>query len=424
MAETASTADGPVTPRGLGRSYGDAAIGAEGGVVVLSERLDRFIDFDESSGTLIAEGGVSFRRILECFTRRGWFLPVTPGTQFVTLGGAIACDVHGKNHHADGSIGRFIDWVDLLLPSGETARCSRHDDPDLFRATVGGMGLTGIIVAAAIRLMPVPSAFVKTQTAKAKDLDGTLDLFEQRFNEHRYSVAWIDGLARGRRLGRGVLMGGDHATEPDLQLMAKPAQRADRFRIPELRQRPVPFDFPSFTLNPLTVAMFNAAYSITRRSGVALEPLRQFFYPLDAVHGWNRVYGKRGFQQYQFVIPFEAGRDGLRELMGRLAASKRASFLTVLKTLGEQGEGYLSFPRPGWTLTLDLPSAPGLTELLRSLDERVIELGGRRYLAKDASLTRESFERMYPDLDAFRSVRERVDPNRRLDSALARRLGL
>lgn len=403
---------GGVVSRGLGRAYGDAALN-EGGAVVSHLRLDRVLGFDEETGEVECEGGVVLGDLADVFLPRGWFLPVVPGTRHVTVGGAIAADVHGKNHHRDGTFGRFVREVRLMTPGRGLLACSREHEGDAFRATLGGMGLTGAIVSARLALMRVASASVVVDSLPMRDLDATLARFAETDAGHRYSVAWIDALAKGRSLGRGVLMQGDHAPAG-----AAPS-RAGRRRPPR-----VPFDLPGATLNRVTVGAFNRLYRATHgaRTGV-VEPLETFFWPLDAVGDWNRVYGRRGFVQYQLVVP--PGRaDALATVLRRAAESGRASFLAVLKRFGPAGEGLLSFPMAGWTLSLDFPVAAGLAEMLREMDRTVADAGGRVYLAKDAMLDAPTFARMYPAADAFRAVRRALDPEGVLTSSLARRVGL
>lgn len=404
--------EGGVVSRGLGRAYGDAALNA-GGAVVSHLRLNRILGFDEATGVVEAEGGVTLGDLADVFLPRGWFLPVVPGTRHVTVGGAIAADVHGKNHHRDGTFGRFVDEIRLITPGRGPLACSRETEGDAFRATLGGMGLTGAIVSAKLRLMRVASSSVTVDSLPVRDLDDALARFGETDSGHRYSVAWIDALAKGRNLGRGVLMQGDH-TPAD----AAPP-RSKRRTLPR-----VPFDLPGPTLNRVTVGAFNRLYRATHgaRTG-AIEPLESFFWPLDAVGDWNRVYGRRGFVQYQLVVPPERG-DALAAVLRRAAESGRASFLAVLKRFGPAGEGILSFPMAGWTLSLDFPVAAGLAEMLREMDRIVADAGGRVYLAKDAMLDAETFARMYPAAEAFRAIRRTLDPDGVLTSSLARRVDL
>jgi FAD/FMN-containing dehydrogenase len=419
VAETlAAKAVSTYIARGLGRSYGDAALNRDGGVIV-HDRLDRMLAFDPASGELTCEGGVSFADIVRWGLPRGWFPPVTPGTKFVTVGGAIAADVHGKNHHRDGTLATFVRDLTLLTADGEVLRCSPAERPDVFWATVGGMGLTGMILDARVRLRPVGSGWMRVDYRKARDLDETLGVFAASDAGSPYSVAWIDCLARGRAMGRAVIMHGDHAAADDVRAAGHP---------PIVRRGgglTVPWDVPGALLNPLTVRLFNTAYYASHRevSG-RLVDVDRFFYPLDGVGHWNRLYGRAGFVQYQAVLPGADGARGLIALLERLSGSGRPSFLAVLKRLGPANRGMLSFPRDGYTLALDLPVRAGLLDFLRALDRIVLDRGGRIYLAKDATATPEAIRAMYPRLDEFRAVKARLDPRGVLSSSLARRLHL
>lgn len=416
-ATLADAAAPTIISRGLGRSYGDASLNER---VILHERLNRFLAFDPASGVLECEAGVSYAELIGAFLARGYFPPVTPGTKFVTLGGAVAADVHGKNHHVDGSIANFVEELTLVTSDGRAMVCSRSENAEVFWATIGGMGLTGAILSLKIRLRPVPSAFVNVDYRRAANLDRALELIAGEHSRRTYSVAWIDCLSRGASMGRSVLMGGEHAPAEDLPA----AVRGRALEAPRRKSTSVPFFFPGFVLNSGSCRAFNAVYYGAHRDGRKVVDFDSFFYPLDHVRHWNRIYGKRGFQQYQFVIPPEAGRAGLIEIMERLTKSRRASFLAVLKTMGAESGGLLSFPKPGWTLALDLPNSAGLSPFLQDMDKVVLRHGGRRYLAKDACLLREDFEAMYPRLAEFKAIKARLDRGGRLSSALARRLGL
>jgi decaprenylphospho-beta-D-ribofuranose 2-oxidase len=403
--------------RGLGRSYGDAALNSEG-AGILHTRLNRFLAFDELNRVLECEAGVSFAEILQYLLPRGFFLPVTPGTKFVTVGGAIAADIHGKNHHRDGSIAGFVLDLRLLLPSGEILTCSPSANSEIYWATIGGMGLTGIIVSARLRLRSVESAYVRVDYQKTHNLGESLDAMAQSDAQYEYSVAWIDCLARGEWLGRSILIRGNHACLSEISGSAVspfPPPRAPKFG--------VPFGLPWGALNRFTVGAFNSLYfSRHKEARNQLVGFEKFFYPLDSIANWNRLYGKAGFVQYQFVLPEQGGREGLRAVLGHLAASRRASFLAVLKRMGEADAGLLSFPMKGYTLALDIPVTGDLPAFLHRLDERVLDYGGRIYLAKDAVLKPETFAASYPRLDQFRSIKQRLDPKARLSSSLARRL--
>ncbi len=395
--------------RGAGRSYGDAAQNGDGRVL-LTTRLDRLLAFDEAAGELVAEPGVTFADLLDVFLPRGFLAPVTPGTAFATLGGGVAADVHGKNHESAGSLGRHIRWLDLLLPSGELVRISPTERPDLFAATVGGMGLTGIVLAVCLRLQRVPSNAVVLREERISGLDAFLDRLATEGPRAGFSVGWIDALATGSALGRGILE------------LAEPAAQGVDAKPP--RQRSVPIDFPGLALSSWSVRAFNEVYwrRVPLAGRTRTVGFRQFLYPLDAVSGWNRIYGKRGFRQLQCVVPKAEGAAALRRLLETTSRAGRASFLAVLKAMGEEGFGHLSFPMPGYTLALDIPERPGTAELMRELETITLDHGGRIYLAKDSCLTPEGFARMYPRLDEFRRVLEEVDPEARLSSDLARRL--
>jgi decaprenylphospho-beta-D-ribofuranose 2-oxidase len=413
--------DRSLIARGLGASYGDAAMNSAGGTVLM-ERFNRFLGFDATTGVLSCEAGVTIEELLRHLLPRGFFPPVSPGTKFVTLGGCLACDVHGKNHHQSGAIARHVLDFRLLTARGEQVRCSREERPDLFWATLGGMGLTGIITELRLQLARVETPYVLVDYDRAADLDGALRLFEDDAR-YTHSVAWLDCLARGRHLGRSVLMRGNPLGESD---------RASR-RLPEdnwssPRRVAVPVDLPAGLLNPVTVRAFNALFHrrfFARSRGVAVH-YERYFYPLDRLRQWNRLYGKRGFVQYQCLLPYAGGREALVGILEAVARNGRASFLSVLKRFGDGEPGQLlSFPRPGYTLTLDIPrrSADDF-RLLDGLDDLVLRCGGRVYLAKDARLSPQAFRAMYPETAAWLEVKRRIDPENRFQSDLAARLGL
>jgi decaprenylphospho-beta-D-ribofuranose 2-oxidase len=405
-------------PRGLGRAYGDAALNSEQGVLLM-ERLDRYLDFDKETGLLRCEGGVALADIIATFLPRGWFLPVTPGTKFCTVGACVACDVHGKNHHHDGSLGNFVRSLTLLLPGGETVCCSREQNSELFYATIGGMGLTGIILEVELQLRRVETAWIVVDYVRTRDLDDTLNTFHERDANYLYSVAWLDCVAQGRGFGRGVLMFGRHAVTDDLP----PARRPNPFVIPRKRDKSVPFDLPEFVLNPLSLQAFNNLYYATHpaREGILVD-YNTYFYPLDSILQWNRAYGKRGFVQWQCVLPYENGVKSLDDILRTAQQRRTYPFLSVLKRMGESSGGMLSFPMPGYTIALDFPVRRGLFEVLNELDAIVLDAGGRLYLAKDARMSAETFHATYPLLPRWREVKARVDPKGLLQSDLARRL--
>jgi decaprenylphospho-beta-D-ribofuranose 2-oxidase len=407
-------------PRGLGRAYGDAALNSEGGVILM-ERLDRFLAFDEATGVVRCEAGVSLAELIATFLPRGWFLPVTPGTKFCTIGACVACDVHGKNHHHDGSIGNFVQAVTLLLPSGETVRCSREENAELFYATIGGMGLTGITLEVELQLKRVNTAWIVVDYVRTRDLDETLRTFHERDEHYLYSVAWMDCVAQAKGFGRGVLMFGKHAEADHLPA----ARRQHPFTIPRKRDKTLPIDLPDFALNPLSLKALNNLYYAfhPRREGVLVD-YNTFFYPLDSILQWNRAYGKRGFVQWQCVLPYERGIENLTRILETVQRQRTYPFLSVLKRMGKSSGGILSFPMPGYTIALDFPVRNGLFEVLNALDRIVIDAGGRLYLAKDARMSPETFHASYPQLPRWQAVKARVDPKGLLQSDLARRLRL
>ncbi|MFH9889395.1 FAD-binding protein [Streptomyces luteogriseus] len=406
-------------PRGLGRAYGDAAQNAGGSVLDMTA-LDRMHAIDADGGTVLCDAGVSLHRLMEVLLPLGWFVPVTPGTRYVTVGGAIGADIHGKNHHVSGSFARHVLALELLTADGEI-RTVIPGTP-LFDATAGGMGLTGVILTATIRLQPVETSLMSVDTERATDLDDLMARLAATDHRYRYSVAWIDLLARGAATGRAVLTRGDHAP-----LDALPARlRRDplAFRTPRLPATPE--ILPEGLLSRTTVGLFNELWyrKAPRARTGRLQRISGFFHPLDGVPHWNRVYGRGGFVQYQFVVG-HGREDALRRIVRRISEHRCPSFLAVLKRFGEADPGWLSFPVPGWTLALDIPAGlPGLGAFLDELDEEVAAAGGRVYLAKDARLRPELLAAMYPRLDDFRELRAELDPHGVFVSDLARRLSL
>jgi FAD/FMN-containing dehydrogenase len=401
----------PLVARGFGRAYGDAAMPhAPGGLVVESTRADRIRSFDPATGRLHCEAGLSLAEILRVFVPRGWFPPVTPGTKFVTVGACVACDVHGKNHHRDGSFGAFVERLGLRTADGRLVECGPDRERELFLATVGGMGLTGLILDVTLRLKRIESPWMVLETQGMPGLDAMLEGLRLSAAHWPYTVGWIDCLARGADVGRGILMRGRHAT----QVEAGPR------RAPSSRHVEVPFDAPEWLLNPLFMRWFNRLYAWSHGTALRRRIVSHdaFFYPLDAVGHWNRLYGRRGLLQYQCVLPRAAGPRPVAMLLERLAAAGAASFLAVIKDCGPASDAYLSFPMEGTTLALDLPNRGAVTEaLIHDLNATVVEHGGRIYLAKDAVTRPEDFARMVPRLSEWRAVRDRWDPARRFRSA-------
>jgi decaprenylphospho-beta-D-ribofuranose 2-oxidase len=400
-----------VIARGAGRAYGDAAVNA-GGAGILSERLDRILAFDAATGEIVAEPGVTIRDLVAAFVPHGFMPPAPPGTAFATLGGAIAADVHGKNHDRHGSFGEHVAWLELLTADGATRRISPDEDAALFAATIGGMGLTGMIRRIAFRMLGGAAPAVRVRERRVRDLDEHLRLLFEARDTACFSVGWVDALARGSDVGRGILETAEFA--PDAAAPAPPRRRA------------VPLDFPGFALNPLSIRVFNFLYARRVPAGgrEVVRRLDTFLFPLDAIHDWNRIYGKRGFYQFQCVVPDAEAPRAIRVMLETVAKAGRASFLAVLKTLGGEGQGMLSFPIRGVTLALDFPRVAGIEATIATLNREARDSGGRVYLAKDALLAADDFRAMYPRHDEFEDVLQRVDPDGVFTSSQARRLGL
>ncbi len=395
--------------RGMGRSYGDSSLAS---TQLHTRRLDQFLDFDDNSGMLRCGAGISLEDILKHFVPRGWFLPITPGTKFITVGGAIASDVHGKNHHCEGSFADHVSSFRLALADGQVVACSAEQTPELFQATCGGMGLTGIILDASFRLKPIRSSDINQTTIKAERLEEVIELFAQ-YDSSSYSVAWIDCLASGDKLGRSLLTVGEHAEQGELRA-GKPAALS------------IPVDLPGMLLNRFSIQAFNTLYynRIRGKKTTATIHYEPFFYPLDGIHQWNRMYGKNGFTQYQFVLPREAGLQGMRAVLERISESKRGSFLAVLKAFGKANHNYLSFPMEGYTLALDFKIDRGLFPLLEELDKIVLDYGGRIYLSKDVRMSEQTFKLSYPDWREFEKVRQQYGADTVFKSLQSERLGI
>jgi decaprenylphospho-beta-D-ribofuranose 2-oxidase len=408
-------ARGPVIARGLGRSYGDAAQ-VSGGVVIDNGALTGIGEIG-ADGLVEVGAGDSYDGLLAACVPQGWFVPVTPGTRQVSFGGAIAADVHGKNHHVDGALGAHVTSLRLVTPSGAVT-VGPNDDPDLFWATVGGMGLTGVVTRLTLRLIPIETDRVLVDTERYPDLDAVMAAMTEGDERYRYSVAWVDCMTRGAHLGRAILTRGVHARADQVESPALSAPRGARLA--------VPLDAPSGLLNVLTVRAFNELWyrSAPRHEVAEPQAISSFFHPLDGVRDWNRLYGRRGFVQYQFCVP-DSAAGTVRAAIERLSGARVPGFLAVLKRFGPGDPGPLSFPAPGWTLALDLPVGPArLPGVLDALDELVLDAGGRIYFAKDSRMDPSDVASMYPRLGEFLAVKARVDPDARLTSDLARRLGL
>ena len=394
---------------GNGRSYGDSALSKN---IVKVKPYNYFLNFDKESGLLHVQAGVLLSEIIDTFVPRGWFLKITPGTKLITIGGAIASDVHGKNHHVEGCFSESLEMFRLMLPDGEVVECSKRENPELFRATCGGMGLTGVILDARIRLKKINSKYIDQTTIKTRNLKETFEAFEKHKGKH-YSVAWIDCLAKGDELGKCLLMLGDFCADGKLDYHTK-------------KKLNVPFNFPSLALNTASVKVFNWLYyrKVSERSSKQKVDIDTFFYPLDAIDNWNRIYGKNGFTQYQFVLPLKASFDGLKEILGTISESGKGSFLAVLKLHGHANDNYLSFPMEGYSLALDFKIEKGLFELLDKLDGIILKHGGRIYLTKDVRVSKEVFEKGYPQINKFRALREKYKMNEKFNSLQSLRVGI
>lgn len=387
-----------VLPYGLGRSYGDSCLN-DNNILIETASLNKFISFDKTTGILHCEAGVSLAEILDEFVPKGWFLPVTPGTKFVTVGGAIANDVHGKNHHKKGTFGNHVKQFTLLRSDGKTYTCSPNENAELFNATIGGLGLTGLIADVHFQMVPVDGPFFDNQSIKFNNVDEFFVISEDSEDSYEFTVAWIDCIATGNNLGRGHFYRANHSKKKSKSRSAKALLT-------------IPFNAPEFVLNPFSIKIFNTVYYNKQfkkkvDAAVHYEP---YFYPLDIVHDWNKLYGKRGFLQYQLVVPLDNGKMAIKEILARVAASGTASFLAVLKKFGDsKSPGLMSFPREGYTLTLDFAMRGEKTlALLQLLDDVVMKSGGALYPAKDARMSAEVFQKGFPHWELFSHY---IDPN-------------
>jgi len=405
-----------IIARGNGRCYGDASLAKH---TISTLKYDKVLSFDTETGIFECQAGLTLDKILEVIVPKGWFLPVTPGTKFITVGGAIASDVHGKNHHVDGCFSHHVLDMDVVLSNGETITCSPHLNTDLFWATCGGMGLTGIITRARFDLKKIESSYIKQKQIKANNLEELIELFE-KYRHYTYSVAWIDCLQKGKHFGRSILMLGEHATLADLDENKK----KNPLKLPSKTQITFPFNLPSFVLNQFTIKAFNFLFygkNLSREINniISYEP---FFYPLDAILHWNRGYGKPGFVQYQFVLSLES-KQGLIEILNKISDKGLGSFLAVLKIFGKQDD-LISFPKEGYTLALDFPVRKGLFEFLDELDKVVLNYGGRIYLSKDARMKSEIFWNGYSNAHKFLDIVKKYNPNFKFNSIQADRLSI
>lgn len=408
-----------VIPRGLGRSYGDASLN-DIGVVSESLLMNRFISFDEETGVLRCEAGVTYKDLLDTFVIRGWFPAVTPGTKYVTMGGAIASDVHGKNHHNVGSFSSYVISFKILLASGEILDCSRSEHSDLFWATVGGMGLTGFILEAEIQMKKITSPYLTNRSIKLKNMDELFDKLEEFDKDYHYSVAWMDIVASGSKYGRNVLLLGNHeegSALPD-KLKLRSAKKYIEKKIS------VPFEVPFTTLNKVSITLFNSAFYMAAKNKIEFVHYDKYFYPLDFILNWNHIYSKSGLIQYQLNVPEDKGKEAIDKVLKKVVAFGGGSFLAVLKKMGDQ-DGILSFPFKGYTLSMDFPVKKGVIAMCKELDRIVLEYGGRNYLTKDSIMDEKTFKQMYIGLwEKWMVTKTKYDPENKFTSNMARRLGL
>jgi FAD/FMN-containing dehydrogenase len=406
--------ESPAIVRGAGRSYGDSALADS---VISSRYLDNFVSFDEKSGILKCGAGLTIDQILTVIVPKGWFLPVVPGTKFVSVGGAIASDIHGKNHHCDGCFSEHLKSIKLLTAQGEVISCSKTRNKKYFYATCGGMGLTGIVVEASLQLKKITSPLISQRSIRTVNLEESLEQLENHEN-NLYSVAWLDCIAKGEQTGRSVIFLGNHIETENNKASELTAES-------KLLKLDTPFNSPAFMLNRWSIGLFNSAYyKLKGKESNRNIHCDSYFFPLDRINNWNRLYGSHGFLQYQFVIPTETAKIGIGEVMNQVTASGKGSFLSVLKKFGAANKNYLSFPTDGYTLALDFKFEKSLLPLLNKLDEIILHHGGRLYLAKDARMSEHTFKQGYTHWDKFLSVKNELDPDGVFSSLQSKRLGL
>ena len=401
-------------PRGNGRCYGDASLAV---TTISTLHYKRILSFDIANGVFECQSGLTLDKILDVIVPKGWFLPVTPGTKFITVGGAVGSDVHGKNHHVDGSFSNHIIDMDVMVADGSVITCSPTQNRDLFEATCGGMGLTGMITRIKFGLKKIETSYVRQKQVKAENLEELIALFAQ-YKDYTYSMAWIDWLTKGEHFGRGILIVGEHAAEHELD----EKQKKKKLDVHGKMKITFPFNLPSWVLNTLTVKAFNFLYygKNFKKEINNVVPYEPFFYPLDAILHWNRGYGKKGFVQYQFVLPLSA-KQGLVNILNRISDEGLGSFLAVLKVFGKQ-DSLISFPDEGFTLALDFPVRDGLFRFLDELDEIVLQYGGRLYMSKDARMKPEVLFKGYPRIEEFKSIVRKYNPSYKLSSVQSERL--
>ena len=404
--------------RGNGRAYGDCAISEKN--TINMKYFNNILSFNENNGTLVVESGVLLNDIIEKFLPKGWFPFVTPGSKFVTVGGMIAADVHGKNHHKDGSFGSFIEWIDLIDNKGEIQRCSKEKNSELFEWTIGGMGLTGIIIKASIKLRTVETCWIKQKIITASNIDQTLEIFKETMDS-TYSVAWLNCSIKNKNIGQSLIMLGEHASVSDL----KEKNKIKPLELIKKKKISIPFYLPSWFLNKWFINFFNFIYyTIGKLSkNEKLVYWDNYFYPLDNILGWNKIYGRKGLIQYQCVFPLNKSKEGLLKLMDQINKSKVKPFLTVLKQFGKQKSNF-SFPMEGLTVALDFPVRNETFSLLEKLDEIILEFDGRVYLAKDSRMKKEVFQKSDSRIQNYLNFRKKNDYKSYFSSSQSSRLGL
>lgn len=403
--------------RGMGRCYGDASLAD---VIYSTTKHNLILDFDPETGMICCQSGITLKELLDVFVPKGWFLPVTPGTKYITVGGALASDVHGKNHHVAGCFGDHVSCFDLILADGNKISCSPSEHVEVFNATRGGMGLTGFIDTITFKLKKIESSYIKQRQIKAKNLDEILSLFDT-YKSYTYSMAWIDCLKGGKNFGRSIMMMGEHASIQELS----DKEKKQPLHCGKGTKINMPLNLPAFILNNLSVKSFNWLFyhKNFQKNMENTVHYDSFFYPLDSILHWNRMYGKGGFVQYQFVIPIHKSEEGLKKILESIRKKGWGSFLTVLKLFGKQ-DSLISFPIEGYTLALDFPIKRGLFSFLDELDEVVLELGGRIYLSKDARMKADTFWKSYPNSKEFLAILNKINPNFTVQSDLGKRLSI
>lgn len=404
-----------VIARGNGRCYGDASLATN---TISSLKYDKALSFDTRQGIFECQSGITLDRVLEIIVPEGWFIPVSPGTKFITVGGAVASNVHGKNHHIDGNFSNHILEMDVMMGNGQIITSSPFLHPDLFEATCGGMGLTGIIIRVKFRLKKIETAYIRQKQIKAKNLEDVIQLFDE-YKHYTYSMSWIDCLKSGKEFGRSILIVGENVLPDELSFR----QKSNPLILPKKKQLTFPVNLPSFALNQYSIKAFNFLYyhKNTKREISNIIAYEPFFYPLDIILQWNRAYGKKGFVQYQFVLPLETSKKGLTYILNRINKKGMGSFLAVLKLFGKQ-ESLISFPMEGYTLALDFPVRKGLFEFLDELDKAVLAYGGRLYLTKDARMKAEIFWKSYPNAAKFKEIIRKYNPEFKFRSLQSDRL--